>query len=566
MHESRCVAHEAALHTQEESAISLARQLIRCHHLTDLQPTLDAAERLTNNRFLNVAVFGRFKAGKSSFLNNLLGRPVLPIGVVPVTSVVTELCHGRRESAQVIYQKRAEPEEVPIGEIATFISESRNPRNMLGVARVRVFLPEMAPYKGLRLIDTPGLESSLIHNTETSLAWSPNTDLALVAIGVDPPLTQHDVFLIERLRRFTPNVSILLTKMDLLTAAEQREILDFVSSQLGARFSADVRVFPYSVKAGYEEMRDRGVKQWLLEFTESHQEARSGALSRKLYTLLTSAGDYLQLALKSAEAKETDRQLLCSKVLDDGQSYADLNLHVQLIAARAVARTRPLIENHLRKHLHSRLQKTLEERLAVALPNWQGSLAKTLGQFRLWLAREMSEELAAASARESSTFLEPLQDAQRLSQGVIQSFRDKLSDEVLRVFGLTLRTTETEIDIMPPGTPDVSISKVFNHEWGLIFSLVPMSLVRSMVERQLMERVEDEVFKNLSRLTSQWDKIVCGAIRSVEQEAHRRIEELVTTVRRLLSSEAAAQSETIRDHLRQLQPEIARLGKRKEPA
>jgi GTP-binding protein EngB required for normal cell division len=566
MPESRCAAHEAALNAQEKSAISLAKQLIRSYHLADLQPTLDAAERLTSHRFLNVAVFGRFKAGKSSFLNNLLDRPVLPVGVVPVTSVVTEICHGPRESAQVIYQKRAEFEVVPISEIGTYISEPRNPRNVLGVERVRVFLPEMAPYKGLRLIDTPGLESSLIHNTETSLAWSPNTDLALVAIGVDPPLTQQDVALIARLRRFTPNVSILLTKMDLLNSSEQQEILEFVLSQLRTSFSADVRVFPYSVKPGYEEMRDRGVKPWLLEFTESHQEAHSAALARKLHTLLTSAGDYLQLSLKSAEAKETDRQLLCSKVLGDGQSSADLNLHVRLIAARAVARTRPLIESHLRKYVHSQLQKTLEERLAAALPNWPGSLGKTLGQFRQWLAGEMSEELAVASARESAAFLAPWLDAQRLSQSVIQSFRDKLSEEVLRVFGLALRTTETEIDIKPPSAPDVSISKVFNHDWELIFALVPMSLVRSMVERQLMERVEGEVFKNLSRLTSQWEEIVCGAIQSTEQEAHRRIEELVTTVRRLLSSDDAGQADAIRGHLRQLQVEIDRLGTRKEPA
>lgn len=535
MHESRCIAHEGALNAQEERAISLAKQLIRSYCLTDLQPTLQAAQRLASSRFLNVAVFGRFKAGKSSFLNNLLGRPVLPVGVVPVTSVVTEICHAPRESAQVLYQKRAELQEVPIGEIGAYISESCNPRNELGVERVRVFLPEMSPYKGLRLIDTPGLESSLIHNTETSLAWSPNTDLALVAIGVDPPLTQQDLALIERLRRFTPNVSILLTKMDLLDPAEQREILDFVSSQLRMRFSDDISVFPFSVKPGYEEMRECHVKHWLMEFTDSHQEARSGALARKLYTLLTSAGDYLQFALKSAEAKETDRQLICSKVLGDGQSYADLNLHVRLIAARAIANTRPLIESHLRKEVNSQLQRTLQERLA------------------------------AVSARESAAIMEPLREAQRLSQGVIQSFRDKLSEQVLRVFGLALRTTETEIDIKPPGAPDVSIGKVFNHDWELIFSLVPMSLVRGMVERHLSERVEGEVFKNLSRLTSQWEEIVCDAVRSTEQEANRRIQELVVTVQRLLSSDDIAPTEAIRDHLRQLQATIEQLGTREEP-
>ena len=45
---------------------------------------------------IGVAVLGRFKAGKSSFLNDFLGRGILPVGV-PVTAVVTEIRYGARE-------------------------------------------------------------------------------------------------------------------------------------------------------------------------------------------------------------------------------------------------------------------------------------------------------------------------------------------------------------------------------------------------------------------------------------------------------------------------------------
>jgi GTP-binding protein EngB required for normal cell division len=566
MHESRCVAHETTTSTQDENAISLARELIRSYQLTDLRPTLEAAERLAKSRFLNVAVFGRFKAGKSSFLNNLLGRPILPVGVVPVTSVVTEICYGPQDSATVVCQGNANSEEVPVEEIGTYISESRNQGNVLRVERVRVAVPEMAPYQGLRLVDTPGLESNLAHNTDTSLIWSPNTDLALVAVGVDPPLTQQDIALIERLRRFTPNVSVLLTKMDLFSSEEQQEILEFVNGQLRARFGADVHLFPYSVKAGYEQLRERLVTHFLCGSLGSFQEARFAALARKLRTLLTSAGDYLQLALKSAEAKASDQEHLRSQVLGSGQSRADLHLHIQLVAGRAVAGTRPLIERHLREQVQFPLQKTLQDRLTLALPHWRGSFADTLAQFRRWLAKEMTEEVAAVSAQGNDAFLEPLRDAQRLFQGAIQSFRDKLSEESQRVYGLALRTTETEIAVKPPRAPDVSISKVFNHDWELVFALIPMFLVRGTIERHLSERVESEVFKNLSRLTSQWQEIVCGAVRSSEQEAHRRVEELVSTVQYLLSSEDDGRTEAIRSHIQQLEIEIARLATRKAPA
>jgi len=240
-----------------------------------------------------VAVFGRFKAGKSSFLNHLLVRPVLLVGVVPVTSVVTDICYAPQEFAEVIFPQQDKVEKIPLSEIHAYISESENPENRRGVKAVCVFLPEMAPCRQLRLVDTPGLESILAHNAEASLAWSPNTDLALVAIGVDPPLTQQDVSLIERLRRLTPNVSVLLTNMDLLGAAEQQEVLDFVTSQLRTKFPEGLRVFPYSVKPGYEEFRQTFKAEHLAKSLAQFEKEDSAAISRKLYTLLSSAAGYL---------------------------------------------------------------------------------------------------------------------------------------------------------------------------------------------------------------------------------------------------------------------------------
>ena len=45
-------------------------------------------DRLQNER-LQIAVLGQFKRGKSTFVNALLGAPVLPTAVVPLTSIAT---------------------------------------------------------------------------------------------------------------------------------------------------------------------------------------------------------------------------------------------------------------------------------------------------------------------------------------------------------------------------------------------------------------------------------------------------------------------------------------------
>ncbi|HEY6944110.1 MAG TPA: dynamin family protein [Candidatus Acidoferrum sp.] len=566
MAELQPVSNPAAAHNEYKRALSLAREVIREYHLTDLQPLLNSAERQSRRQYLNVAVFGRFKAGKSTFLNHLLGRPILPVGVVPVTSVVTEICYAPQEFAEVIFQQNGNVERIALGEVRAYISESENPENRRGVEAVCVFVPEMAPYQQLRLVDTPGLESILAHNAAASLAWSPNTDLALVAISVDPPLTQQDISLIERLRRFTPNVSVLLTKIDLLSPAEQQEVLDFVTSQLRARFPGGLEIFPYSVKPGYEELQERVKKEHLAKSLGQFEKGHAAAISRKLQTLLSSAAGYLELARKSAERKEQEREQVREEVLGSPRALADTELQFRLLARHASARTRPFIETRLQQAVFHPLCKTLEGRLEEEFPSWPRGFAPLLNRYEEWLRAQLRAELSATSAGEHYAFLEPLEDFQRQCQGILQKFRDQIAEKISRLFGMDLQTTETEIEVVPPRAPDISVGRIFDHNWELVSALIPMFLVRNLVRKRFGEKVESEVFKNLSRLTSQWEESINTSIRSAERESLRRFEELVQAVRHLLSKESVERSFSIQNHLHELRVEIESLSPRQDHA
>src|ERR1700690_1874608 len=62
------------------------------------------SERIAEGRFY-VACVGQFKRGKSSLLNALGGHEVLPVGVLPVTSVVTVLRWGERLAARARFSE-----------------------------------------------------------------------------------------------------------------------------------------------------------------------------------------------------------------------------------------------------------------------------------------------------------------------------------------------------------------------------------------------------------------------------------------------------------------------------
>ena len=60
-------------------------------------------DKLRNNRF-NLVVLGAFKRGKSTLINALLGESLLPMAIVPLTSVVTVLGYGDQFSIEVLFR------------------------------------------------------------------------------------------------------------------------------------------------------------------------------------------------------------------------------------------------------------------------------------------------------------------------------------------------------------------------------------------------------------------------------------------------------------------------------
>src|SRR5580704_12519909 len=139
------------------------------------------AARLAEARFF-VACLGQFKRGKSTLLNALVGQPVLPVGVVPVTSVVTILRYGDRPAAMVRFSD-GHTEPIALDTIAMFIDERQNPGNRRHAIVVDIALPSPILRDGLCLVDTPGLGSVHAANTEATRAFVPRTDVALVVVG-----------------------------------------------------------------------------------------------------------------------------------------------------------------------------------------------------------------------------------------------------------------------------------------------------------------------------------------------------------------------------------------------
>jgi ribosome biogenesis GTPase A len=187
-------------------------------------------QRLMEARFF-VACLGQFKRGKSTLLNALVGQSILPVGVVPVTSVVTILHYADNPTATVRFGD-GHVEQVAVDAIAMFIDERQNPGNRRGAALVDVALPSPILRDGLCLVDTPGLGSVHALNTEATRAFVPRTDVAMIVVGPDPPISRDELELIEEVGREAGELIVLLNKADQASAQQLREVIEFTRTTI----------------------------------------------------------------------------------------------------------------------------------------------------------------------------------------------------------------------------------------------------------------------------------------------------------------------------------------------
>lgn len=524
------------------------------YRLEALEDFLDSTRRFAAEKAVNIAILGRFKAGKTTFLNALVGRPLLPVGVIPVTSVVTEIEYGRQARAEIEFLD-GRREEVPLEALADYVDESRNPGNQKNVARVRVQLPAMERYRGIRFVDTPGMESVFAHNTEASRDWLPNVGLALVAVSVDPPLTRHDIELIAELERYTPRIAILLTKVDILDEDGRRQVEEFVRRQLAERWEGGLPVYPYSSKPGFEFCRQRIEAELLDPLRRDGAAQWEEILRHKVVSLGEETAEYLRVALKAAERAESEREELLRKVLGEKAALDDTRLGLELIVRHATATSRAAIESRLRPQageITRRLQRELEEKF----PQWTASLAAAMNEFEQWLGEALRRELARLSAAHRQEFLEPARRVARQLGQSLQDFRNRLSDKMLETLGVPLKTSQVEMKVAEPREPDIRVGKIFDRNWELLSWALPMGLVRGIVLSHFRGKVERAVEINLARLTTQWNDALAACCQALLEEARRRLESLIHTVEHVLTT-AGGEAESIRADLAELEAALA---------
>jgi len=524
--------------------ISLNRQIEACEHL------------LRQDQLIDVAILGQFKSGKSSFLNSLIGKPILPVGVIPVTTTITRLQYGKRERA-IVRHFDGQQTEVDIGAIEEFTSEAQNPANRKNLEVVDIELPSLEKYAGLRLVDTPGLGSIFKYHVETSENWLPEVGTAFLAISSDRPLAANDLQLIRDLRKHTPKIVLLLTKADLLSPGQQKEVVHFFRTALQRELHEEFPIFLYSTRLDTEQWKQRLENEVFRPLSIHPEEEFENILAHKVQSIGKGCLSYLEIALRTSLQADLDREQLRNQILDEKVNYELIRQEITLITRENSQQTRELIQNYLEKFHQSHLKKKLVEMLLKEMPSWEGNLSKLTNQYENWLKETLAEEISHISETEHKHFFGTLKKAHASLSRSLEAFGTLLNQNIERVLGLRLAEAEWKIEVTEPSQPDIIISRTFDFHLNLFWFLIPMFIFRRLFERHYLNQIPNIVVVNLSRLAAQWENRINKVIDEMKKQALKYIQDELATIEALLSR-SHGQTEEIQRRVEELKEQLER--------
>jgi GTP-binding protein EngB required for normal cell division len=511
------------------AAVRRIDAICREFRIDSLIPQRSACEEhLRGGGVVDVAVLGQFKAGKSSFLNGLVGEPVLPVDVLPSTSVVTRIGHGAGKRA-LVRGLDGDVGEIPLHRIGEFVTERGNPANAKRISVVDVELPSLAAFEGIRFVDTPGLGSVFAHNTKVSKDWMPRAGAALIAVSVNHPLSGEDLLLLEDVSAHTPEVAILLTKADLVSETELDGVIGFIRRQAAHATGRAWRILPVSDRAGFEGMREKAGEYLRDRIAKRREEAFDAIARHKILGLAAGCRAYLLLAQRSAEAAEAARGELLAALARERRGIGTVVGEIGLQCRHLKAETRSSLEGRFQEYradVAARLAEELEGRVI----GWRGSLARVSRAFEAWLSERMAEEMGGVLLRGEGHLAGFLFRAQDGVSRAVRAFQDRLAREIANALGFRFDGARFDAQVEEPSRPDVRLSPVFDTHFELLWFLIPMPVFRPLVHRHFLRRIPWEAEKNLSRVAAQWADAAGEVIDGLAREASAFLEKELATI------------------------------------
>lgn len=241
-----------------------------------------------------VALGGGFSTGKSSFLNSLLGKRILPSNINPSTSVPSYLVNGKESSVLGINtfgsQLMMEIEDVKaISHGFGKIDEADTEATLGHIVDSLFISSQEQQFENIAFLDTPG------YSKADSADYSAKTDENIARVQLNSSnyilwfvqadsgtISNEDIEFLNTLNKDILRLFIV-NKVDKVTAEDLKDVVKNIRNILDVKGISYVDVMTYSQKKGVDCDREKIISQ-LQEWNQAVYESRFAYNFKVLFT------------------------------------------------------------------------------------------------------------------------------------------------------------------------------------------------------------------------------------------------------------------------------------------
>jgi small GTP-binding protein len=219
MMEQILTAEQEVFLKQTRNTLGRLREVLAAAAVPDRdREALAESIRQLDELFLLV-VAGEFNAGKSAFINALLGYQLLPEGVTPTTSQIHLLKFGE------------EAQQMPAGP---------------GLWSQTAPVPLL---QNIHIVDTPGTNAIQREHEALTADFIPRSDLVLFLTSADRPFTESERAFLTQIRDWGKKIVLVINKIDILTSEEEvAQVINFTTEAAQRLVGNIPAVFPVSAR------------------------------------------------------------------------------------------------------------------------------------------------------------------------------------------------------------------------------------------------------------------------------------------------------------------------------
>jgi len=537
---------------------SILEAVIRLRSLAEKMGNDSAAKHLSqidrklSKEHLYLTVLGHFKRGKSTLINALLGMPLLPTGIVPLTSVITKVQYGEQKEATVFFKNGAS-KVVDTEELGEYITEKGNPSNQKNVAEVEVKVPSKYSRDGVIFIDTPGVGSTYLSNTSVTYNFMSKIDAAIFVLAVDPPISQGELEFLKDIKEQVHKVFFLQNKIDYVSENEWLEAVDFSKSIIRNHLDLNsVDVHPISAKSALEakiEGNEEKLKQSRLP--EFEHELGDFLMRGRIQLVVDSAvKNILKITSDMATALELRHKSLQMPIEELESKTTWLKSEVEK-TTRRMRETEYLIDGGVKEIMDqfdselTAFKKKMEPELLAKLADFlRGIDWKTGSREAAGGVEEFTRQLIMGCYRpfmaEQDTTITKAYDT------IIRRFEDEVDmriDEVKRqaskIFDIKVQSHASGRGLTRESRFYFHIDSVFGSDTMLLGELpffLPKPLFKKTLQSKARENILMELDKNGGRIRSDFLYRLMESIRRLKGDVTSRMSTTLEAINNAIDS------------------------------